>query len=266
MFGLDSSEQQRQQQQQQAGEVFTSDGLPPLEPPKAPVPSSLPDVTNSVLDDGGGVGAVQAFEVFSGRLFPPRPRTTNNSAADTGDDAPKETPYQRLARLRSEVEELEKDLAASANDGDAAPGVDVLRDLTARLEAASADASPRDPRSAQADLADLVARRVERLRRGGDEEKETTTTTTTENARSAGDAPAGADVTYELWPGSSSTSSSSDLERRLARVERVLGGGGGVAATSDGSVLRRLEKAERAAKLADETSLEAAAAKAKLIR
>lgn len=253
------------------GEIFSSDGLPPLPPLSAPVTTLSTDEqgkdnASGILDQGDDINLVQAFEVFSGKIFPPNTSSSSSFAKkqQSSQNIPKviETPLQRLARLRMEVSELEQDLAKSnssddEDSGKAKLGNEIIQDLASRLSALSHVTTHNNssPRSVQSELTSLVSRELERLQQkensGSNDEKQ--------SGKRDG-------VTYELYAaGNESTGSS--IEGRLAKIEQMVNGGVVVQQPyQDGSVLERLQKIEDMATSVDLSTLDAAAARAKLIR
>jgi len=235
------------------GEIFSSDGLPPLPPPSAPVKTlSFNEKGDGVLDQGDNINLVQAFEVFSGKIFPPT-MSTSSVPQNPQDGKIFETPLQRLARLRMEVLELEQDFATSNNqESESSPlGSDVLHDLASRLSALSdLQNGKSSPRSVQSELTTVVSRELRRL--------EQSKNSTNDNSNDTHG------ITYELYS-TNNESSGSSLEARMAKIEQMVGGGG-MNENANKSVLERLEQVEQLAKSVDVTSLDAAAARAKLIR
>lgn len=247
------------------GEIFSSDGLPPLPPLNAPVTSlSSAEKGDDILDQGDNVDLVQAFEVFSGKLFFPssNPRSLKNPESGTNKATTVvETPLQRLARLRMEVSELEQDFKNSASVGtdegsnSMQLGSDVLQDLASRLAAITNANSSVSTRSVQSDLTNLVSRELERLQ------------LLRTQKRSDGDTEeSGTGVTYELYPAGNDSGSTSVLEERMSHIENMLGVASSASSSTNGTILDRLRNVEQMAKSVDLTSLDAAAARAKLIR
>ena len=204
------------------GEIFSSDGLPPLPPPRAPVTSlSSDEKGDDILDHGEKIDVAQAFEVFSGKLFFPSASSgTTGTATTTGAavTAPVETPLHRLARLRMEVSELEQDFAKSSAGSDEAKvahlGSEVLQDLASRLSALSDANGNSSPRTVQSDLTTLVSREFQRLQQQNQKGKDIAT----EDGRSGEGG-----VTYEFYPTNNDSGSEASLEERISQIESLLG-------------------------------------------
>jgi hypothetical protein len=210
--------------------IFSSDGLPPLSPPVAPVSSASTE----------SLSPLEAFEVFSGRLFPP-----SSAVQQKLDDEP---PLVRLARLQTELKALEKDLqSAPSSEHFAAEDVtQVMQGLSSRLDSLSTNAASTLFKGRQSDLTTLVQ---------------------SSQYKSAGSAASALTknegVVYELYGGPASAASAVDvsLQERLQAMEALVGSD-----ASGKSILQRLEQAELMASKADPRSLEAAANRAKVIR
>lgn len=252
-----------------AGEVvFSSDGLPP-----APIPTVTkpPDERGdmNVLDTGGNGDnpstADQAFEVFSGKIYP----VSGGGGAAAGVGSPSsETTAERLARLQREVAELEQDLtsdsttkAAEGEGGDgghAAGFMDMVSALKTRIEAqagvaASAKNQEEMTRSIQQHLQDWEAKK----------------TSSAAGSTASKTGPSEAAVVYELYGGvgvSASTSSAPSWEERMLQVEGIVGAGGSSSPKNKQSLLSRLEEMEGFLQQLDPKALEQASARAKVIR
>mmetsp|Transcript_59652 Transcript_59652/g.69714 ORF Transcript_59652/g.69714 Transcript_59652/m.69714 type:complete len:399 (-) Transcript_59652:241-1437(-) len=263
------------------GEVFESVGLAHIPSPKAPVSSlyktnvKKKDGNDYVLDDGDGIDPVTAFEVFSGKIFPTS--SDSNRVSNRPNNAPMstivETPLQRLTRLQMEISELESDLKSTSlsteeKDGAAPTSEEMLkvaRNLAFRLDAASQISPNRIDSSGkvQTELTGVVMRELERLQ----------SKVSANDAKPSASATDLAAVTYELYAsgdGKIGGAGSSDyntlsIEERLATVEKFVGNSSSVVAAK-GTVMERLEQAEGMASKVDTEILEAAAAKAKVIR
>lgn len=263
------------------GEVFESVGLAHIPSPKAPVSSlyktnvKKKDGNDNVLDDGDGIDPVTAFEVFSGKIFPTS--SDSNRVSNRPNNAPMsnivETPLQRLTRLQMEISELESDLKSTSlsteeKDGAAPTSEEMLkvaRNLAFRLDAASQISPNRIDSSGkvQTELTGVVMRELERLQ----------SKVSANDAKTSASATDLAAVTYELYAsgdGKIGGAESSDydtlsIEERLATVEKFVGNSSSVVAAK-GTVMERLEQAEGMASKVDTEILEAAAAKAKVIR
>ena len=216
-----------------------------------------------------------------------------------------EPPLVRLARLSAELTELERDLASSATGGagagPSAAGVSneeltkLARELSSRLEVMSnqhgiAPGAGGSGRALSDNLTRLVREELTKM--------EQTSAAASSDAASASESggSGGGGIVYELYASSStghvgptsaaSAASEASIEERLGRIERAVGsstaGGTGASqsslaaavaagvsgggATSGRTVLERLEEAEKMAGRVDAKALDAAAARAKVIR
>jgi Dynamitin len=99
--------------------VYSSDGAEQT-PIEFPVMRKDEDLVDSAI-----MTAEQAFEVFAGKLYVANPYSTRQDT--TEQEESKESPLQRLGRLKRELEELEKD-CASKDDSN------LLQDQLAQLQ------------------------------------------------------------------------------------------------------------------------------------
>mmetsp|Transcript_25055 Transcript_25055/g.54624 ORF Transcript_25055/g.54624 Transcript_25055/m.54624 type:complete len:425 (-) Transcript_25055:2079-3353(-) len=283
--------------------IYSSDGLPPLPTPIPPIKSKIDAsaaATDDAVLDSDSVSPSDAFEVFGGKAYlrPGRGggRRSGASSATTGGSgdgdgggaAAVESPLVRLARLSAEVSELEKDLSTSASTaasvGAPSTGVSkeelsrLARELATRLEVAGnkhgvvASSGGNVFKGQQDDLTKLVL-----------EELTSTTVLSAAAASGASDGKSSGDsthsgVVYELYASSatghvgSTTAATatveSSIEERLGRIERSVGAQSSLTSTTSGgrSLVERLEEAEKLVKRVDGKSLDAAAARAKVIR
>lgn len=231
--------------------IYSSDGLPPFSIPKVnatPI-DNTDDSGLSVLDTGDDAPVAQAFEVFSGKVYP----VTVPSMRPPSSLATSETPAQRLARLQQEVAELEQDISSvgGSAEEEGGPGfMELVSNLKSRLEtqagvAASAKNQEELTRSIQQHLEEWEAKKKAEPSKAESGE---------------------AGVVYELYggvglPGTSSTPS---WEERLLQVEALVGAG--TSASKNQSLLTRLEEMEQFLKRLDPKALEQASAKAKVVR
>jgi chromosome segregation ATPase len=200
----------------------------------------------SVLDTGGDAPVAQAFEVFSGKVYPVAGARFRTSGLATA-----ETPAQRLARLQQEIAELEQDLStAASNTEEGGPGfMEMVSNLKSRLEAqtglaASAKNQEELTRSIQQHLQDWESKKKKEAPKSDSE----------------------AGVVYELYGGVGmpAASSAPSWEERLLQVESIVGAS--PAAAKNQSLLMRLQEMEIFLKRLDPKALEQASAKAKVIR
>ena len=242
-------------------ETFSSDGLPPLPPPSFPLTSLATIENNELVDKGNDVDLVHAFETFSGKMFFPSSKPNYQLGVESSTSA-RETPLQRLARLRMEVKELERDFEKNENtdftngENDLTKlGGDVLKDLSSRLNSLSNSNGVVPASSMQSNLTTVLSRELTKLK----EQKSNDTSGSSTEALSAG-------ITYELYPAKNDSTSDVSLEARLTEIEKTLGVASETSSLLSGSVLNRLKQVEQMAKSVDLKSLDAAAARAKIIR
>jgi len=224
-----------------------------------------------ILDSGDDMNLVQAFEVFSGKLYFPQSSSTSSSYSSNPATSTKETftgivetPLQRLARLRMELSELETDFANMSSKESAEVDqkniTNAMEDISLRLSAISNNTNhgTTSPKSVQTNLTQVVSTEMEKLRELKQKSKNDDETTPS----------AGTSITYELYAGAaaSDVESESRLEDRMAQIEAMLGVTSTSSSLSTGSVLDRLHEVEKMAKSVDLSSLDSAAARAKLIR
>lgn len=226
------------------------------------------------------------------------------SAAGGGTGLAVEPPLVRLARLSAELSELERDLAATSATtagcgagaaGSSAPGVSneeltkLARELSSRLKVMSnqhgiAPGAGGAGKALSDNLTRLVREELAKMEQ------------TSATAASSDDGTASASgIVYELYASSSTghvgptsaatAASEASIEERLGRIERAVGstaggtsasqsslaaavatGAPGGGASSGRTVLERLEEAEKMAGRVDAKALDAAAARAKVIR
>jgi myosin heavy subunit len=212
-----------------AGEViFSSDGLePPIltSPPPLPPPSNQNDDDKAVLETTG-ISADQAFEVFAGKMYATQP---SSSATTTSRSL--ETPWQRLARLEREVQELQADLTAGDDNAGAAV-TQAVRALQERLSHTTITSSAVQERLSQ-QLADSAVS----LTGGGSPTKTVA---------------AAAQAAPEI-----------DWDGRLRQLEKLIGTGG---LSDSHSLLERLATMEGSIAKMTDKDLEASWKKAKVIR
>ena len=282
--------------------IYSSDGLPPLPAPAPPVASSgATDDADNVLDSDH-VSPAAAFEVFGGKAYlrpggggGGRSVATGNlvagSSSGTRTGLPVEPPLVRLARLSAELSELERDLETTTTSSAAAAGAvsseeltQLARELSSRLEVLSnqhgivAGTGSGNSRTLSDNLTRLVR-----------EELAKASSSDAASAAAASESGGGG-IVYELYASSAtghvgptsaaSAASEASIAERLGRIERAVGStssasaivstsaasGGESDSGSGRSVLERLEGAERMAGRVDAKALDAAAARAKVIR
>ena len=230
-------------------EIFTSDGREPpivMSPPpvKTTTTPGESDDGKAVLDTTG-LSAEQAFEVFAGKIYPISSAT--RPASSTGKDASGlETPWQRLARLQQEVQELEKDLAPAVQGASTeATVMEAVRELQTRLSSQSNTVSNSvwQERLTQ-QVADSAAS-LTRITSVGSMEGQSSTA---------------------VPPSPAEGATAADWEARIRKLEKLVGTGANGVNERSHSLLERLAVLEAAAAKLSEKDLEAAMKKAKVIR
>ena len=253
--------------------IYSSEGLAPVSIPPPPIivtPWKNSDENEDkersgscYLDTSSSVHPREAFQVFSGKVF----RGTVYGDHSNFGKGQVESPLERLARLRWEVSELERDFGHDENEnGDenrkAEEMAKEVTQVTQRLEALGEgmrsvhDHSKLKER--QAKLTHLVKDKVDQiLKNNGDGE--------TNDASKSG-------IVYELYSNGTGsitgtdneTGASEALEERLARIESLVGSAS--RASSQTSILDRLQEAEARVRSLDDEVLRTASARAKVIR
>ena len=283
--------------------IYSSDGLPPLPAPVPPVISSgaIGDADNVL--DSDHVSPAAAFEVFGGKAYlrpgggGGRSVATGNlvagSSSGTRTGLPVEPPLVRLARLSAELSELERDLDTTTTSTAAAGAVSseeltqLAMELSSRLEVLSnqhgivAGTGGNNNRTLSDNLTRLVREELA---------KASSSSSDTASAAAATSESGAGGIVYELYASSAtgllgptsaaSAASEASIAERLGRIERAVGStssasaivstsaasGGESDSGSGRSVLERLEGAERMVGRVDAKALDAAAARAKVIR
>jgi hypothetical protein len=291
--GQSNPKQQQQQQQQQqnttttitatmsaappttdpadeaGGEVFySSDGLSPVPLTKAPPVASAATATASTADgdqdeailDSDDISPQQAFEVFKGKVYSVQAMKTT-TIAKSG-----ESPMERLARLQSEVSDLEAQFRSAASTGGRdfdEQLVELATDLRGRLMAASTIRLME-----QEDLTRMIQGQVQALDKQPDK-------SSGGGGSGSGSGGTTTGVVYELYGTKSNSTTSSTrqpptsaLEQRILKLETALGSGSGApkAASSGTTFASRLDELETLMATVDPIKLEQASTKAKVIR
>ena len=161
--------------------VYSSDGLSQLSMPNAPLGLMEPferssdpptDMVNDEYDTSPAVDSRQAFEMFQGKLY--RPLDDGDTLrSQRRDSLGRESLLEKLARLNTEIKELESDLSkiptvassSSIQNTGAAVTVqmkDNVKDLTSRLATLSGafGTSSRSKLKLQKDLTSLIKSEV----------------------------------------------------------------------------------------------------------
>ena len=187
------------------------------------------------------MSAEEAFEVFAGKVYPIK---SASSTAKTRPASGAETPWQRLARLQREAEELEKDLApAGHSPTETISLLEAVRELQGRLS---------QPPTATSSSNSLWQ---ERLTQQVADSTASLTGITSVGSMEAGSVPA---------PSPTNVAANLDWETRVRKLEKLVGTGVGIHESH--SMLERLTLLERAASKLSEKDLEVAMKKAKVIR
>mmetsp|Transcript_9050 Transcript_9050/g.11120 ORF Transcript_9050/g.11120 Transcript_9050/m.11120 type:complete len:362 (+) Transcript_9050:101-1186(+) len=235
------------QQATTAPTIFSSDGLPPIPVPQpyqttANIPSSTDGTSKTQCDDAVEetyVSPHDAFEMFSGKIFSHDENRVNKNT--TTAVKIKETPLQRLNRLKREISELEKDLSSS-HFSDTDPNSELLKltqELSSRLSF--------NPSLRQNELTSVVSNTIKDV------------VAPTPSKDDATEQQPIADTTTPPLP--------PHVFERLSQLERILGNGIAADTTGlKGTILERLEKAEGLVRGVDSQFLEKAANRAKIIR
>lgn len=217
--------------------VYSSDGLAPITVTKPPKVQQQVVSEETVLDSDD-LSPETAFEVFQGKVY----STATAGASKKPSD---ESPLERLARLSTEVAELESQLksAASTSGKDFDEQlVGLATDLKSRLEIASASKMSHD------ELTRLVKQQLESIKNN--------------KAPASGSKESGTGVIYELY--GNATNPTSTMESRIVHLERLLGSSQNRVAHN--TLVSRLEELESLVKTVDPATLEQTATKAKVIR
>eukprot|EP00980_Cylindrotheca_fusiformis_P009889 scaffold2189_cov116-Cylindrotheca_fusiformis.AAC.9 len=221
--------------------VYSSDGLSPVTVSKPPPVQQHQQQEEEAVLDSDDLAPETAFEVFQGKVY--STATTGGKSKAKND----ESPVERLARLSTEVAELEALLksssgAASGKDFDEQL-VELATQLKTRLEAVS------NPKMDHDDLTRLMQQQLQALR-----------TTKQPNAAAEGSSSTG--VVYELY--GTATNPTSTMESRIIQLERLLGSSQNQ--VTHNSLVSRLEELESLVQTVNPSVLEQTATKAKVIR
>mmetsp|Transcript_20070 Transcript_20070/g.30766 ORF Transcript_20070/g.30766 Transcript_20070/m.30766 type:complete len:361 (+) Transcript_20070:70-1152(+) len=238
--------------------IFCSDGLPPLPKPTANVRNKK----DSAIETSN-IDTIAAFEVFNNRVFPNRQDDQQTQTSSSTVNSVSEAPMQRLVRLKREVAELEMDLnknnvKVSGSESNAkannAEMMRLARSLANRLDTFSTSGD--GPASAnvlstqqQRDLTLILQNSLKELQNRSDA-----------SLSSSSSLPGGGAVS----DGSPASVNLTGLEARLAQIERAVGSTD--IATNNLSLAERLAKAEKMIDRVDTKALDAAAARARIIK
>jgi uncharacterized protein YukE len=248
--------------------------------------------TDTVLDDGSQTTAVQAFEVFSGKLYHPgMVQGTSTRASSARLRNQNETPLERLGRLQRELAELEEQ-TGGAGDNDS--GIDqedwnrTVSDLQTRLQSTQQKYSW----SAQQEQLNTALERAVQQGEGGEGGEGTPPATTAAHTtpvrpvsslqrassslqKAAQDgAKTGAPTTPATAAATAAAaapktaSSSASLDERMRRLELAVGSNSASheSSASSSSWSERLRLMEQAVGKLDSKQLDTAVSRSKVIR
>jgi len=226
--------------------VFSSDGLSPAPLTKPP---TIPDrpVDDRTILDSGDIAPINAFEVFSGKVYSVKTVAGGRSPAQQQSQPKNETPLQRLARLQAEVSELEEELKASSTTSSGREFDEELINLASSLKSRlSTAASTRLPE--QDELTRLIQAQKQQMAQAG------------ASASAAAATSASSSVVYELY--GTATNPTTTVQDRLTIIERLVGS----SAQNQKSLMSRLEDMETLVSTMDAAKLDQVSNKAKVIR
>lgn len=218
--------------------IYSSDGLSPIPIPQPPpVPQYSKKEEKETIEDGidyGSKNAIEAFEVFSGKVFPSKTRRSHGGVGG----GKNESRLERLARIQAELEEMEEDDLNENQEEEEKEIMSVVNDLTERLRV---------------------------LQNGVDVTKRQQQLTSVVNQLSLKNDDDAAEIQKKQQESQTQKDSNQSLttqEQRLLKIEQMLGS----QMSPNVSVLERLKQAEGRLKSIDEKTLTQAASRAKVIR
>jgi hypothetical protein len=221
--------------------VYSSDGMTPVAATKPPpVQQSLP--SEETVLDSDDFAPETAFEVFQGKVYSTSTATKKMSKEN-------ESPLDRLARLSTEVADIESLLKSTASTSGKEFDkqlVDLATDLKTRLDTVSSHKMEHD------DLTRLMRQQLQSLK---DQPSSASTTNALASAVTTG-------VVYELYGRASNPTST--MESRIIKLERLLGSSQNQ--VTHNSLVSRLEELESLVQTVDQQVLDQTATKAKVIR
>ena len=244
--------------------IYSSDGLSPLPvpPPPSYQKSNIINGNNNNDDsiDHESNNAIQAFEVFSGKVFPPSQSPHSQQQKTINQN---ETKLEKLARIQAELQALEEEQGNEfhtqndnhiddKNSKEENELMQVVNDLSNRLKQLQHSHNVSTSTMRQQNLTTYV------------KNLKITESITTNNNNN--------DDNNDDRDGPTSTSTLS-AEQRLFRIEQFLGSqihsfdnSNDSSLSSQGSILGRLKQAEDKLNSVDEQTLKQAASRAKVIR
>lgn len=221
--------------------VYSSDGLSPVAATKPPEVNQQNIPSEEAVLDSDDLSPETAFEVFQGKVY--STATSGNTRKKAKED---ESPVEKLARLSTEVAELETMLKSTASTSGKEFDeqlVGLATDLKSRLDSASSQKMDHD------DLTRLMQQQLQSLR------DQPAGTSKPPEASSTG-------VVYELY--GTATNPTSTMESRIIKLERLLGSSQNQ--VTHNSLVSRLEELESLVQTVNPSVLEQTATKAKVIR
>ncbi|CAJ1957140.1 unnamed protein product [Cylindrotheca closterium] len=231
--------------------IFSDDGLSPVAATKAPTLSQASTKDGETILDSDDFSPETAFEVFQGKVYSTQQQQQQHGFINRF--APKdETPLEKLARLSSEVAELEaqfKTTASTSGKDFDEQLIGLASDLSTRLQTASSN------RMEQDDLTRLMKQQLDSMKRKDDSSTPSAAAAAAANAGKTG-------VVYELY--GSAGNATTSMESRIIKLERLLGSSQNT--VTHNSLVSRLEELESLVQTVDPTILESTATKAKVIR
>jgi hypothetical protein len=233
--------------------------------------------TDTFLDDGSQTTAVQAFEVFSGKLYQPGMVRGTFSKSSTRLQNQNETPLERLGRLQRELAELE---AQTRGAGDNDNGIDkedwnrTVSDLQARLQSTQQKYSW----SAQQEQLNTALERAVQQGEGGasvtagapstpvreaaaESPKKSSLQSSLQKAKAPVASPATTTAVQTV-----SASALPSLDERMRRLELAVGSNTASSTSSSSSWSERLRLMELAVGKLDSKQLDMAVSRSKVIR
>ncbi len=246
--------------------IYSSDGLSPI-----PLPIPIPSLSRNHNDEIDTIeyeskDVIQAFEVFSGKVFHPKSDNLGGASSRRNKVVPvgqEETRLQRLARIQTELNELENDFKISTvlNDKEEEERgeeelMNVVKDLTSRLQFLQRGM---DVTKRHQELSSLM--------------NNLTIQSTMDDGKTVSASNDGTTVNEQqklTQMVSSSIKQSLSHEQRLLRIEQFLGSqiyfSIPSSSNDDMTVLERLKLAEDKLNSIDEEKLSLASSRAKVIR
>jgi hypothetical protein len=260
---------------QAGGEVvYASDGpadgvAPAAVPMRFPVRNSkqvsIGDDVDADEVDNSQTTAVQAFEVFSGKLY--HPEGTKSSASSTRLQNQNETPLERLGRLQRELAELEEQTGAGDSGIDKEDWNRTVSDLQTRLQSTQQKYSW----SSQQEHLNTALERAVQQGEGGDVATGAGSPTTPVGATPVSSLQrASQEKAKTVAPSAPAATTASttlpSLDERMRRLEVAVGSNSASSTSSSSSWSERLRLMEQAVGKLDSKQLDMAVSRSKVIR